>query len=65
MKSPYLIDNYKGRIKKVFYEIRDNVLDEFNESNITKDELISILDWCLKVEDILLEECDASKETDL
>jgi hypothetical protein len=43
-------------VTQKFKELKDDVLDSFNEGEITKNEMINILKWCEKMERIKKEE---------
>jgi len=45
----------KARLDKLFYNLQDDVLDEFNRGTISKKEMINIIEWCQHMHDNLIE----------
>lgn len=42
-------------IKNLFSNIQDEVLDEYNEKGISKEEMINVLTWCEKMKNKMIE----------
>jgi hypothetical protein len=47
--SSNAIDSQKVRLKRVFADLQDDVLDEYNNGNISKSEMENIIKWCNKI----------------
>jgi len=37
------------KIEKLFKNLEDDVFDEYNNGNISKDEMVNIIAWCEKI----------------
>ena len=51
MNSNY-IENTTSQIEKLFKDLENNVLDEYNKGSISKSEMVNIISWCEKVKEI-------------
>jgi hypothetical protein len=45
--------NDVDNIDELFAEIKDDILDEYNNGIISKKEMINIIRWCDKMKDII------------
>jgi len=46
--------NTSIKTEKIFKELQNDILDEYNEGNISSEEMSNIIEWCEKIKKTII-----------